>query len=68
MRFSKEKKQILVRELRKIFDDDEFILGTLCDLQSDEDIDTLLAYIRDNEGVASEDVILFSMEIADKNL
>ena len=63
MRFSKEKKRILVRELKKIFNDKEFALGVLCDLHSDDDIDTLLSYIKQNENVEAQDVILFAMQI-----
>ena len=63
MRFSKEKKRILVRELKKIFNDKEFALGVLCDLHSDDDIDTLLSYIKQNENVEAKDVILFAMQI-----
>lgn len=65
MRFSKEKKRELIQKLREIFDDDEFILGVLCDLRSDSDIDIILEYIERTENAASEDIILLSMQIAD---
>ena len=61
MRFSKEKKKELTVELRKIFNDNEFVLGILCDCKTDDDIDAVLKYIRENENATSSDVILFSL-------
>ena len=66
MRFSKEKKRILVQELKKIFNDKEFVLGVLCDLHSDDDIDTVLSYIKQNENVETKDIILLSLQINKK--
>ena len=42
MGFSKECKTELIQALRKIFDDKDFVLGVLCDLGSDKDIQTVL--------------------------
>lgn len=67
MRFSKEKKRELIQKLRNIFDDNEFVLGVLCDLDSDNDIDTVLKYIEQNENASSEDIILLSLQIAELN-
>ncbi len=67
MSFSKEKKRELIQKLRKIFDDKEFILGVLCDLESDNDIDTILKYIEQNKNAKSEDIILLSLQIAELN-
>lgn len=67
MRFSKEKKRELIQKLRNIFDDNEFVLGVLCDLGSDNDIDTVLEYIEQNENAKSEDIILLSLQIAEMN-
>lgn len=61
--FSKELKKELIKELRKVFDDKEFVLGILCDLRSDEDIETLLTYIRQNEKIEAQDIILAAMHI-----
>ena len=53
------------KELRKIFNDDDFVLGIKCDLRSDDDIDTVLQFIHETEDVESEDVILFSMDLVE---
>lgn len=63
VKFSKELKKELIKELRKVFDDKEFVIGILCDLRSDEDIETLLTYIQKNENIESQDIILFAMNI-----
>lgn len=65
--FSKEKKKELIKALRKIFDDKEFVLGVLCDLASDEDIDIVLSYIKQHENVSAEDIILLSLNIAEQD-
>ena len=61
--FSKELKKELIKELRKIFDDKEFVLGILCDMRSDDDIETLLNYIKKNDNIEAQDIILLSMNI-----
>ncbi len=64
VKFSTELKKELIQELRKIFDDKEFVLGVLCDMRSDEDIETLLTYIKQNDNIETQDIILFAMNIA----
>ena len=68
MRFSKECKTELIEALRKIFDDKDFVLGVLCDLGSDNDIQTVLDYIDNHEDANSEDIILLSLRIAEANV
>ncbi len=63
MSFSKELKKELIKELRKVFDDKEFVLGILCDLRSDDDIKTLLTYIRQKDNIEAQDIILFALNI-----
>ncbi len=65
VRFSTEKKRSLVKELRRIYDSKDFALGVLCDLDSDNDIDTLLEYIHTKGNPTSEEVILASMQLAE---
>lgn len=57
---------MFVQELKKIFNDKEFVLGVLCDLNSDDDIDTVLSYIKQNENVEAKDIILLSLHINTK--
>ena len=63
-KFSEEKRNQLIAELKKICDDPDFILGVRCDLKNDADIDEVLDYIRNNENLTSSDVILLSLEIS----
>ena len=67
MRFSKECKTELIEALRKIFDDKDFVLGVLCDLGSDKDIQTVLDYIHQNKDAKAEDIISLSLSIAEAN-
>ena len=66
-KFSKEKKEELITELRNIFDDYEFVLGTLCMLSNDADIDEVLSFIKDNDDIDSSDVTLYAIEIYDRS-
>ena len=68
MGFSKECKTELIKALRKIFDDKDFVLGVLCDLESDNDIKTVLDYIDNHKDANSEDIILLSLRIAEANV
>lgn len=67
LRFSKELKAELIQALRKIFDDKDFVLGVLCDLGSDKDIQTVLDYIHQNKDAKAEDIISLSLSIAEAN-
>lgn len=67
LRFSKECKIKLIQALRKIFNDKDFVLGVLCDLKSDKDIEMVLAYIDCHKEATSEDIILLSLSIAEAN-
>lgn len=51
----------LIDELKKISEDEEFIVGTLADVYNDEDKKTLLEYIEKGEDVNYEQVILNSL-------
>lgn len=67
LRFSKECKIKLIQALREIFNDKDFVLGVLCDLKSDKDIETVLTYIDCHKEATSEDIILLSLSIAEAN-
>lgn len=67
LRFSKECKIKLIQALREIFNDKDFVLGVLCDLKSDKDIEKVLAYIDYHKEATSEDIILLSLSIAEAN-
>lgn len=51
----------LIDELKKISEDEEFIVGTLAEVYNDEDKKTLLEYIEKGEDVDYEQVILNSV-------
>lgn len=61
MKFAKEKEQELTVELRKVFNDDEFVLAILCYLRNDDDIDAVLQLIRQDDNITSSDITLFAM-------
>ena len=66
--FSEDKVKEIEIELRRLFDDDEFVLGTLNDLQDDNDIDTVLDFINRNKTKMStqelyEQVIFLTMDM-----
>ena len=66
MSFTKTKQLELAKKLRKLFDDDDFVLGCLCDLETDAEADSVLEYLKENPDVESSEVILFTMDI-DRN-
>lgn len=61
MKFAKEKEQELTVELRKVFNDDEFVLAILCYLRNDDDIDAVLQLIRQDDNITSSDITIFAM-------
>ena len=63
LRFSEEKKNRLVKELKRVFNDKDFIHSTLCILKTDSEVETLLSYIEENPIVEASDIILFTLDI-----
>ena len=61
-RFSKEKKRECINILRTIDEEDGFVYCMLAYLANDTEIDNLLEYIRSEEDITPEDVILFCMD------
>ena len=51
----------LVRELRIIWNDREFIEGTVNDLLNEEDCNTMLEFIRSGKNVTVETVCVFAV-------
>ena len=63
--FSKEKHNILCKELEKIYNNADFVEGTLDYLHSDFDIDIVLRYIEKGIDVTPSYVLLIAMSIED---
>ena len=66
--FSEKKSELLEKELRALFDDDEFVLGTFNDLETDDDVDFVLNFIKENKGNFSREdlyveVVLLTLEM-----
>jgi hypothetical protein len=53
----------LIQVLRDIWDDKEFVLGVLTDLETDEERQAVLDYIQHNDGVTTEDIVLLALHI-----
>ena len=64
--FTEIEKQ-LIGILRDIWDDKDFILGVITDLETDEERQTVIDYIKENRDTASDsitdDIILLSLFI-----
>ena len=53
----------LIQVLRDIWDDKEFVLGVVTDLETDEERQAVLDYIQSNDGVTTEDIVLLALHI-----
>ena len=53
----------LVRKLRKIWNDKEFVVCVLAHLESDDECKEVIEFIDSNDNVKSEDVVLLSLNI-----
>jgi hypothetical protein len=62
---STETGQELVKLLTNIWDDKEFILGCLVDLQTDEQKQKLIDFINEENETDSDVITLASLDIAD---
>lgn len=56
----------LVKELRTIWDDREFVEGTAYLVRNEEDCNTLLEFIRNGENVTVETVCVLSLILSRK--
>lgn len=61
----KELAKVLVRKLKKIRNDDDFILGVGCDLKTNEHVQLMIDWLtkHENEEISSSEVLLKSLEI-----
>lgn len=55
----------LCNQCKKIFDDEDFILGVLLDCRTEKDQKAMLAFINSNQPVSAEAVVLYGMYLAD---
>lgn len=63
MRKLTETEKELVKKLRDIWDDKEFVIGVLSHLKDDEERGEIIEFIASNDNVKSEDVVLLSLDI-----
>ena len=55
----------LVKKLYTIWDDDEFVLGIICDLDDDYERKFVLDFIKTTDDVTPEQIILLALNIKD---
>lgn len=56
----------LVKKLRQVYDDDNFVLGVLCDVwESPEDQQTVIDFIDAGDDVDDETVSVLAMDLGD---
>lgn len=55
----------LVKKLYTIWDDDEFVLGIICDLDDDYERKFVLDFIESTDDVIPEQIILLALNIKD---
>lgn len=58
-----EKEKELIRVLRGICDEDDFVLGIIADLESDEEREMVLDYIRQNKHATTSELTLVAFFI-----
>lgn len=63
MRKLTETEKELVKKLRDIWNDKEFVIGVLSHLKDDEERGEIIEFIASNDNVKSEDVVLLSLDI-----
>ena len=68
MRKLTETEKELVRKLRAIWNDKEFVIGVLSHLKDDEERGEIIEFIDSNDNVKSEDVVLLSLDIAGRGM
>ncbi len=63
MRKLTETEKELVKKLRDIWNDKEFVIGVLSHLKDDKERGEIIEFIASNDNVKSEDVVLLSLDI-----
>ncbi len=59
-----EKGLYLVDKLKKYSHDDDYIIGVLLDVKSEEDKQLLIDYIENGEDVSYESIILYALDLS----
>ncbi|MBQ4129679.1 MAG: hypothetical protein IJD68_07940 [Ruminococcus sp.] len=55
----------LITKLKNYYEgDEEFIIGVLNDLDTDDEVQTLIEYIKSGEEVSYESIILFALDLS----
>ena len=53
----------LIGILRDIWNDKEFVLGVMNDLETDEERQAVIDYIKDNKETSTEEIVLLALNI-----
>ncbi len=62
MAISKQNKE-LIDILFSIWDNKNFVLGVVCNLETDEEAQSMIDFIRSNDGLSTDDILLKSLFI-----
>ena len=60
----RRKQELLVRKLKTIWKDKEFILGIICTLQDDDEVQMIMDFIDENESCTPSDITTQALLIA----
>lgn len=55
--------KMLLDMLSNIWNDDDFIIGVMNDLESDSERERVIRFIEENQDVSTEEIVLLSLEI-----
>lgn len=55
--------ELLVKKLFAVWNDAEFVCGVISNLETDEERQAVLDYIKDNDGASAEDISLLALHI-----
>ena len=56
-------KDILIKELRKIWNDDDFVIGVMCDANTEEYIELVLEFIKQGVEVTPPNLLMLSLDL-----
>ena len=56
-------KDILIRELRKIWNDDDFVIGVICDANTEEYIELVLEFIKQGVEVTPPNLVMLCLDL-----
>lgn len=62
MTISKTRK-LLIDKLFSIWNNKNFVIGVICNLKSDDEVQHIIRFIQNNKGASTDDILLESLRI-----